>query len=403
MTNKRIIALAMTVFFCASPAYALPADFPVPTVCEAKSANKNDIDYLLLVNKTNKLPDDYEARVDLITVKNCFGKEFQVERETYAHFVKLREDMLRQGHQFELESTYRSVARQKELMEELRLSKGEDYVKNYVAVPGYSEHHTGLALDITLVEDNKLVDDVYGETETPYQLMHRRLADHGFILRYPPGKKAVTDYAYESWHCRYVGKDAAQKIYRQNLTLEEYLSDPAAMSMEGSRSSAEYWLKRRKTKKQNATIIREAFGFLGQACDQGEFADKNGGEIFVAKLWQNVGRKLPSSEGEKNKSVSLHRLNREDKLTFLKKLPPGSALFTENHAMLYLGMDESNTPYVIHASHSRWFPMEGDSPAGENTAPLKYYTQRIVVDDLFFYDTPTKQAIDNLTRVCPMK
>ena len=46
-----------------------------------------EADNLLLVNKTNKLPDDYEEKVDLVTVKNCFGKEFQVERETYKHFL----------------------------------------------------------------------------------------------------------------------------------------------------------------------------------------------------------------------------------------------------------------------------------------------------------------------------
>ena len=46
-----------------------------------------ETDNLLLVNKTNKLPDDYEEKVDLVTVKNCFGKEFQVERETYKNFL----------------------------------------------------------------------------------------------------------------------------------------------------------------------------------------------------------------------------------------------------------------------------------------------------------------------------
>ena len=128
-----------------------------------------ETDNLLLVNKTHKLPDDYEEKVDLVTVKNCFGKEFQVEKETYKHFLSLREDLLKRGIQIELESAYRSVARQQELIEELRVTEGEEYVKKYAAVPGYSEHHTGLALDITIVKEGSPSGDVYGTWETPYQ------------------------------------------------------------------------------------------------------------------------------------------------------------------------------------------------------------------------------------------
>ena len=204
-----------------------------------------EADNLLLVNKTNKLPDDYEEKVDLVTVKNCFGKDFQVERETYKHFLSLREDLLQRGIQIELESAYRSVARQRELIEELRATEGEDYVKKYAAVPGYSEHHTGLALDVTIVKDGSPTNDVYGTWETPYQKMHRRLAEHGFILRYPPGKSAITGYDYESWHCRYVGREAARKIFLQGLTLEEYLSGGReTQNMQGKYGSAEYWAKR---------------------------------------------------------------------------------------------------------------------------------------------------------------
>ncbi|MBQ7515177.1 MAG: SH3 domain-containing protein [Schwartzia sp.] len=199
----------------------------------------------LLVNKTHKLPDNYESEVSLVTVKNCFGKKFRVERETYRHFRELREDLLKSGIQLELESAYRSVARQRELTEELRASEGEDYVKNYVAVPGYSEHHTGLALDVTIVKDGKTTSDYYGTEETPYQVMHRRLADHGFILRYPPGKAGVTGYEYESWHIRYVGQETARKIFRQGLTLEEYLAGgDETRAAKGKYGAAEYWTRR---------------------------------------------------------------------------------------------------------------------------------------------------------------
>ena len=59
------------------------------------------------------------------------------------------------------------------------------------------------------------------ETEL-FAKVHERLADYGFILRYPEGKEDITGYAYEPWHIRYVGKEAAKEMYEQNLTLEEY-------------------------------------------------------------------------------------------------------------------------------------------------------------------------------------
>ena len=77
-------------------------------------------------------------------------------------------------------------------------------------------------------------------------------------------------------------------------------------------------------------------------------------------------------------------------------------MYTENHAMLYLGMDESKKPCVIHVSDTRWFPMEGEGPEGDNTTALQYYTRRIVAEDLFFYDTPDRQAIDSLIGAFPI-
>ena len=232
---RRSIAIALLCgAFGVSPAFAA-----------APEGSAADAGEILLVNKEHKLPDDYEAKVDLLTVKNCFGKDFQVERETYAHFLSLREELLESGIQIELESAYRSVDYQKKLTEELRKTEGEAYVKNFVAVPGYSEHHTGLALDVAVVVNGKTVDDVYEKEETPYQKMHRKLADHGFILRYPPGKAAVTGYDYESWHIRYVGEETARKIFLQNLALEEYLAGgEETATMTGPLASADYWISR---------------------------------------------------------------------------------------------------------------------------------------------------------------
>lgn len=192
----------------------------------AQVEQAQDMDYLVLVNKTHKLPGNYEEIVPLVTVKNSLGREFQIEGDTYAHFVQLREALLKQGIQIELDSIYRSVARQQEIVKEFTEKYGADYVRQYVAVPGYSEHHTGLAVDICLVVDGKVIDDndeMIAQKEI-FAKIHPLLADYGFILRYPQGQEAITGYSYEPWHFRYVGEEAAREISRRGVTFEEYMT-----------------------------------------------------------------------------------------------------------------------------------------------------------------------------------
>lgn len=229
--KKGIIAVFSACTVCmlgpVMPAYA-PAT-AAKYVSAAEMKQSQGMDYLVFVNKTHKLPDDYETNVPLVTAKNSMGREFQIERETYDHFVMLRDALLKQGIQIELDSIYRSVARQQEIVKEFTEKYGADYVKQYVAVPGYSEHHTGLAVDICLVVDGKVIDDndeMIAQKEI-FAKIHPLLADYGFILRYPPGKEDITGYSYEPWHFRYVGKEVAKEISRKGLTFEEYMAGAA--------------------------------------------------------------------------------------------------------------------------------------------------------------------------------
>ena len=183
--------------------------------------------YLTLVNKENKLPDDWTDKVDLINARNSNGRQFQVEVVALQHFEALREKLFEQGIDIELDSTYRSVQRQEELWEEFKRMYGEEYCKKYVAVPGFSEHHTGLAIDVCLIKDGRIIDDndeMISEVET-FSKVHEKLADYGFILRYPKGKEDITGYSYEPWHLRYVGEEVSKYIYQKNFTLEEYLKE----------------------------------------------------------------------------------------------------------------------------------------------------------------------------------
>ena len=183
-------------------------------------------DYLVLVNKQHKLPADWESKVELVEVKNAFDEDIKVEKEAYEQYLKLREALLEEWVDIELDSVYRSVNRQEELWAEFEEEYGIDYTKKYVAVPWYSEHHTALAIDICIKKDGELIyenDDMIAEKEI-FDKIHAKLADYGFILRYLEWKEDITGYWYEPRHLRYVGDvKVAKTIMDQWLTLEEYL------------------------------------------------------------------------------------------------------------------------------------------------------------------------------------
>ena len=135
-------------------------------------------------------------------------------------------------------SAFRSVASQQEVFDNnvyaLMSSDGlsekaaTKKTKETITVPGYSEHHTGLALDV--VDQNwynnyptQVLDAAYGN-EPGAKWIAKNAPTYGFIIRYPKNREDITGITYEPWHIRYVGKKNAQYITKHNLTLEEYLN-----------------------------------------------------------------------------------------------------------------------------------------------------------------------------------
>ena len=180
------------------------------------------IDYLVLVDADHRLPGDWEDSLRLEDFVNAVGDEVRVERTAYAAYLRLKEDLAEEGVYVDLDSAYRSVAEQQAIVDEFTEKYGAAYARTYAAVPGTSEHHSGLALDLFLIVDGEIVYENEDLMRYPdlWSVIHARLPDYGFILRYPGGN----GYAYEPWHVRYVGPEAAREMTDRGLTLEEYLS-----------------------------------------------------------------------------------------------------------------------------------------------------------------------------------
>lgn len=182
---------------------------------------------IVLVNKHNKLPEDYE-----ITLKKLPDRTNQAAEEAYGPMCDMLSAARKDGMILEVCSSYRSVERQKELFEEdmrALVHKGYSYLDAYDEVaretmpPGYSEHATGLAFDIVALSYQMLNEK---QERTPEnQWLREHCAEYGFILRYPKEKEEITGISYESWHFRYVGVEIAQYIMENGLTLEEFLAE----------------------------------------------------------------------------------------------------------------------------------------------------------------------------------
>ena len=120
-------------------------------------------------------------------------------------------------------SGWRSREEQAALYQTSLAEHGPEFTRRFVARPGYSEHHTGLAIDLGLrgAEPDLICPD-FPHTGI-CRRVRERAADFGFVERYPQGREAVTGIAYEPWHFRYVGPLHAREMADRGLTLEEYL------------------------------------------------------------------------------------------------------------------------------------------------------------------------------------
>jgi len=194
------------------------------------SATKKGL--LILVNKQHPLAEDYIP--DDLTAMKYFvanrSEETRFMRVVAAvHFEKLVEAAAHDGVELRMTTAYRSYDYQKNLYNTYVENSGEKAANHSSAKPGESEHQTGLAVDVSSISIGYQFLYTYGETkEGKWLASHAH--EFGFILRYPEGKEDITGYNHEPWHLRYVGPFAAKEIFREGITLEEYLVEKDLIS-----------------------------------------------------------------------------------------------------------------------------------------------------------------------------
>lgn len=176
---------------------------------------------LILVNENYGLSKDYKPKElvipDILFTSDISREEKHVDKRIVEDLENLINSARKEGIILLGNSGYRSYETQNKIYKKRVKSEGEEMAEAYVAKPGFSEHQTGLAIDITN-EENFLTQ---GSREAIW--LEENCHKFGFIIRYPYGKEDITGIAYEPWHIRYVGKEAAKYIYENNITLEEYL------------------------------------------------------------------------------------------------------------------------------------------------------------------------------------
>ena len=173
---------------------------------------------LVVVNRWNELPEDYD--IELMELSN--GQK--IDERIYPYLQEMFDAARAEGIYPIVREGYRTEKEQQDIFDEkvrayinegYSRSRAERTAKEWVALPGTSEHQLGIAVDINADKSKCSNDEVY-------EWLAENAHEYGFILRYPQGKTEITGTSYEPWHYRYVGEAVALEIYERGICLEEY-------------------------------------------------------------------------------------------------------------------------------------------------------------------------------------
>ena len=226
------VLLAVLLAFCTPsktvPDPTVPETTAAPTEATTQpvpSVSRDDWN-LILVNPWHAIPDGYT--VELEQIDSVHAVDVRVWPALQAMLTAAEAE----GLEPILCSSYRTMEKQEALFSnKLERCMAEGYSREeavieagkWVAIPGTSEHQTGLAVDIVSAS-YQVLDRAQEDTPEQQWLMENSYL-FGFIMRYPEDKSDLTGIYYEPWHYRYVGKEAAKEIYERGICLEEYLEE----------------------------------------------------------------------------------------------------------------------------------------------------------------------------------
>ncbi|WP_238651256.1 M15 family metallopeptidase [Paenibacillus piscarius] len=179
----------------------------------------------VMVNKQYSLPEEYKP-ADLVypDVPFIFSEKIEkrmLRREAAAALEEMVAAAKQDGVHLAGVSGYRSEATQRRLFNNYVKKDGEEKARTYSAMPGHSEHQTGLAIDLSGSDGKCAAESCFAGTKEA-QWLADHATEYGYIIRFPEGKETITGYKYEPWHVRYVGKEIAASIAERGITLEEY-------------------------------------------------------------------------------------------------------------------------------------------------------------------------------------
>ena len=204
-----------------------PTDIVLPSFPLVPVPDRDD-PLLLLVNRDNPLPADYAPELTRLS-----DWDLSVATVLYDDLCAMLSAGRAEGLRFQICSAYRTRDEQQALFDEdvarymaqgMTEAEAIAATDRYTMRPGCSEHESGLAVDIVSL-DNQLLDASQEQTAET-QWLHEHCWEYGFILRYPSDKGELTGIAYEAWHYRYVGREAARYFHETGMTLEEFFAQP---------------------------------------------------------------------------------------------------------------------------------------------------------------------------------
>ena len=161
------------------------------------------------------------AGIDDVMVASAY-RSFNYQKNTYQRYITYEQSCISADAYRVFGQEYIKANYLDKQIFNLCLEDAETVVQSYSALPGQSEHQTGLCIDFATKEEEEHLTEAFENTQA-FAWLAQNAYKFGFILRYPKGKEGITGYTYEPWHYRFVGREAATDIHVGQMTLEQYL------------------------------------------------------------------------------------------------------------------------------------------------------------------------------------